>query len=95
VIALDGTQWDSGAAPQAASPAIGLGWMRIVSVRATVLDLAHRRVSGSVSAYAKGERAMGVGLVYVVPIPFFFTNIPEAAEACSRLGRELARFVTQ
>jgi hypothetical protein len=97
VIVLDGTHWESGARPEGGGSggggAIGVGWRRVLSLRATVLDLAQRRVSGSISAYASGERAAGVGIVYIIPIPFFFTTMPEAAGVCRGLGRALVRFI--
>lgn len=99
VIVLDGTHWESGPRPEGAGSGggavFGVGWRRVLSLRATVLDLAHRRVSGSISAYARGERGAGVGIVYIIPVPFFFTTMPEAAEVCSRLGGALARFLAQ
>jgi hypothetical protein len=101
LILLDGTQWDSGAAPAASATtsggggAMGATWYRIVSVRATVIDLAHRRIAGTLSAYAEGERFLGVGVIYIFPFPLFFTTIPEAAEVCRKLGQDLARFLTE
>jgi len=97
VIVLDGTHWESGAEPAAGGSGgggfIGVGWQRVLSLRATVLDLAHRWVAGSISAYASGERGTGVGFVYIIPIPFFFTTMPEAAKVCRGLGRALVRFI--
>jgi hypothetical protein len=97
VIVLDGTHWESGPGLESSgsggSGVIGVGARRVLSLRASVLDLAHRRVSGSISAYASGSRGAGVGFVYVIPIPFFFTTMPEAAEVCRGLGGALARFI--
>lgn len=98
VIVLDGTHWESGPTPEASASGagagvFGVGWRRVLSLRATVLDLAHQRVAGSISAYAIGERGAGVGIVYIFPIPFFFSNMPEALQVCRDLGRALARFI--
>lgn len=99
VIVLDGTHWERGAMPEASASGgagvIGVGWRRVLSLRATVLDLAHRRVAGSVSAYASGERAVGVGFIYIFPFPFYFSNMPEAGEVCRGLGGALSRFIAQ
>lgn len=95
VIVLDGTHWERGAMPEGGSNVIGVGWRRVLSLRATVLDLAHRRVAGSVSAYASGERAAGVGIIYVIPIPFYYSNMPEVGEVCRGLGGALSRFIAQ
>jgi hypothetical protein len=97
VVLLDGTRWDSEAGPEFAASdagfAIGAGWQRILSVRATVLDVVHRRTAGSVSAYVKGDRAVGLGVIIIIPVPLFFTTIPETADLCGALGPALARFL--
>lgn len=93
VIVLDGTHWESGSRPEGGSGVIGVAWQRVLSLRATVLDLAHGRVAGSITAYASGSRGAGVGIVYIFPIPFFFTTMPEAAGVCRGLGRALVRFI--
>lgn len=95
VIVLDGTHWESGPRLEGGSGVIGVGWRRVLSLRATVLDLAHRRVSGSISAYASGSRGAGIGFVYIFLIPLFGTTMPEAADVCSGLGRALTRFIAQ
>lgn len=97
VILLDGTRWESGAGPEFASSnagfAFGAGWLRVFSVRAIVLDVVRRRTAGTVSAYVKGERAVGLAVIIIIPIPFFFTTIPEASDLCTALGPALARFL--
>lgn len=96
VIVLDGTHWESGARLEpTGAPVFVIGSRHVLSLRATVLDLAHRRVAGSVSAYASGERSGGVGIFLIIPVPLYFSNVPEADEVCRDLGRALARFIVQ
>lgn len=68
------------------------GWKRFSTLRATVLDLAHRRNAGEVVVSGKGEVLGAVAIVLVVPVPFFVMTDPEN-EACTALGKGLARFI--
>jgi hypothetical protein len=95
LVVLDG-KWSTGPGSpgSAGSPVIGWGWDRYSTLYATVLDLTHRRVAGEISASSRGPAGWGVGIVWIIPVPFFIATQPES-RACAGLGEALARFIAQ
>ena len=71
------------------------GWDRFSRLRATVVDLTHRRSAGEVVVYGKGDVGGGV-LIFLpgIPVPFLAMSDPES-EACAALGKGLAGFISE
>lgn len=73
--------------------AVGKEWEQYSSLRATILDLKHARIAGSITSDSTGKEGAGVGIIIIIPFPIYFTSMPES-RACIALGRELARFIS-
>ena len=99
LVVLDG-RWSTGPGKFQGSSgaggggAVGWGWDRHSTLNATVLDIAHQRIAGEVSASSSGPAGWGLGIVFIIPVPFFFATQPES-QACAGLGEALARFIAQ
>jgi len=74
--------------------AVGYEWKRLSNVEATVLDFAHRRVVGELSASSDGAAGWGVGVLVIIPFPIFWASDPQG-RACRALGEALARFIAE
>lgn len=77
-------------------PSLGGSWERSVLMEGTVVDARHRRVAGSVYAYASGKSGAGVMLVtfpMILPIPYGTVSFPTSV-ACQGLGEGLAKLLT-
>jgi hypothetical protein len=76
-------------------PRVSWSWSREVLMEAVVVDTRHRRVAGSVLAYARGRSGGGVMLLtsrLPLLIPFGMTSFPLSV-ACQGLGEALAKFL--
>ena len=77
-----------------------IGWFgnHWSSMNATVVDLAHARVPGSMTASVTSDEAAGLGLLYVnriaVPFPYWDPPVSTFKEACKELGKKVASFLT-
>lgn len=89
------TQFDWEVAHSGDAGALVLNWSRdrYASIEATVVDIMHRRVAGSVRASAHGKSASGVVLfMLVLPIPYGKPSFP-VGSACWVLGEGVAKFL--
>ena len=103
VVLLEAGFWEAEKKPpiglaSGAGVVIGEQWARSVTNHATVLDLAHRRVAGHLSAdlfnFRNDARMRGVLLAYgFIPVPIVMAKSDDAV--CTELGRALARFLAQ
>jgi len=66
-------------------------WQQQATIQATILDLKHGRVSGSVRTRSIGVEGGGMGLIYIIPVPLYVNTMAESGN-CSALGKELADF---
>lgn len=73
--------------------AIGKDWTQHSSIQATILDLKHARIAGSINSYSTGQEGGGVGVFIIIPFPIYFTSMPES-RACAAMGKELGRFIS-
>lgn len=77
-------------------PSLSASWDNEVLLETIVVDARHRRVAGTVHAYAKGNSGAGVSLV-TFPTPFLLPHgmpsFPFGA-ACRGLGEGVAKFLT-
>jgi len=73
--------------------AVGKDWTQNSSMRATILDLKHARIAGSITAHSSGPEGGGVGVFIIIPFPIYFTSMAES-RACGAIGTELARFLS-
>lgn len=71
------------------------GRNRWFSMNATIVDLRHARVAGSLTATADSKEKAGVLVAYfVLPIPYWVPGVSPEKPACRKLGQEVARFIT-
>jgi|KBSMisStaDraftv2_1062788.scaffolds.fasta_scaffold42463_3 hypothetical protein len=93
------TQSGVGADAKQGAAVIGVGrsWTHTALYTATILDVREVRRSGVVSADASGKAgyAMGVALLYILPVPFVVPTSYSGSEslACTRLADEAAQFL--
>ncbi|MGH6689172.1 MAG: hypothetical protein ACREF4_00605 [Gammaproteobacteria bacterium] len=73
--------------------AIGKEWVQNASIQATILDLKHARIAGSINSRSSGPEGGGVGVLIIIPFPIYFTSMAES-RACAAIGTALARFVS-
>jgi len=66
-------------------------WAQDSLIEATILDVKHVRVTGSVRTRLIGEEGAGVGIVVIIPVPVYFTSMTESNN-CKALGKELTVF---
>jgi hypothetical protein len=85
------SRWSSGASQ--GGFAIAKEWTQYSSIQATILDLKHARIAGSIVSYSTGKEGGGAGVFIIIPFPIYFTSMPES-RACAALGKELARFIS-
>lgn len=85
------SKWGFGASD--AGFAVGKDWTQNSSMKATILDLKHARIAGSITAFSTGPEGGGVGVFIIIPFPIYFTSMAES-RACGALGKELARFIS-
>jgi len=85
------SKWGGGVSD--AGFAVGKDWTQNSSIRATILDLKHARIAGSINAYSTGQEGAGVGVFIIIPFPIYFTSMAES-RACAAMGKELARFIS-
>jgi hypothetical protein len=67
-------------------------WTQISDLQATILDLKHARIAGSVTSWLTGNEGAGGGAYFFLPFPVYYTSITES-RACATLGKGLARFI--
>lgn len=65
-----------------------VGWRQYSDLKATILDLRHGRLAGSIESISRGSEGGVLNLV----IPFYFSELAESG-ACVALGEELGRFI--
>ena len=74
--------------------AVGSEWTKYSSIQATILDLKHARIAGSINSYSTGNEGGGGGMFLIIPFPFYYTSMPESL-ACAALSKELAQFISR
>ena len=98
LVVLDGNSWASegkfGGGGFLFIAAAAYSWSRHSYLRATVLDVAHRRIAGQLSVSDGGLVMAGVAIYVIVPVPFFAAPDPES-QTCTKLGEGLARFIAE
>jgi len=98
LVVLDGSSWASegafGGGGFLLIAAAGYSWTRHSYLRATVLDVAHRRIAGRLSISDGGLVTAGVAIYVIVPVPFFAAPDPES-RTCTELGKGLAQFIAK
>jgi len=98
LVVLDGSSWASegafGGGGFLLIAAAGYSWTRHSNLRATVLDVAHRRIAGRLSISDGGLVTAGVAIYVIVPVPFFAAPDPES-RTCTELGKGLAQFIAK
>jgi hypothetical protein len=72
--------------------AFGWEWYHRARMHARVLDIAHGRVAGSLSASATGKSVAGLAVVIILPIPFGKPSFP-VGTASRELGEGVAKFL--
>lgn len=88
--------WDGGSGGGAVGfIAAGKSWRQDAVMEATILDMKHARVAGSVRTRSVGSEGAGggVGIIVIIPVafPVYFNSMTESGN-CRALGKELARF---
>lgn len=73
--------------------AVGKEWTEYVRLDSTVLDIAQRRIAGSLLSTSQVSQATIDGLSSVLPIPIIVQTDP-LANACTKLGQALAKFLS-
>jgi len=73
---------------------IGRGWTQDSNIRATILDLKHARIAGSIESYLSGKEGAGMGVVLIIPFPYYYSADTES-RACAALGEALVRFISE
>ena len=71
----------------------GKGWTQDSTIRATILDLKHARIAGSIESYLSGKEGAGMGVVLIIPFPYYYSANTES-RACAALGEALVRFIS-
>ena len=95
VVLLDGSYSTSPSrwtvTPGEVGVAVAKEWTQESIIQATIVDLKHVRVSGSVRTRATGSEAAGMMVVFIFPLPVY-VNTRAKAGNCSAIGKELADF---
>jgi hypothetical protein len=73
---------------------VGKEWEKFSHLTAQVLDLTEARQAGELIVGASGKAAVGVGVLIMIPVPFYF-SAPTESRACASLGRATARFIME
>lgn len=76
-------------------PIVQGSWERSALIQAVVVDARHRRVAGSVQAYATGKSSAGLTFITFpmpLPVPYGTVSFPLSV-ACRALGERLAQFL--
>ena len=66
-------------------------WQQNAIIQATILDLKHVQVSGTVRTRSVGTEGGGLGLFYIIPVPLYYNTMAESGN-CGALGKELDNF---
>jgi hypothetical protein len=72
---------------------VGRGWRQTSSFQATILDLKHARIAGSIESSMSGSQGAGVGVILIIPFPYYYSSDTES-RVCSALGEALVRFIS-
>lgn len=86
------SEW--GVASSQGGIAVGRQWRQDSVIQATILDLKHARIAGSIRVRSVGQEGAGLGLIYIIPFPYYYNTLPESGN-CAALGKELAEFLTR
>jgi len=92
------SKWDTATDKGGAAIAVTRSWWHNANLTATIVDAREVRKAGVITVNATGKAgyAMGVALIYILPVPLVFPTSFSGSEslACLRLGDDVAAFLT-